>query len=297
MIAFKELEKLGEHAREIGFEGGAMALEAATGLIEESAATDAGIAARLTEHLAFVRLALMEIEDRIHTDAGSAAFGRSFARALIPQAESVISRIDDEIKKQNGFDLDQISPMADALSQMFRELGDLVTLLNPEEKAISTIIRSQDALDRAARGEVVTLAVYHVAKDAIDVVASMLSDAISDAALEKFEKSHMLYLASLDEMTTSGALEEDRERLRRAGLKEEFIEPLDHVGVEELLGAVDHGIPFYAICVNLEDDEEFTDAFIDWIDSVGKAVTNRTVIVGMETWYEFLLVSSSPVTR
>jgi hypothetical protein len=85
-----------------------------------------------------------------------------------------------------------------------------------------------------------------------------------------------------------------RGRLCAMGVHDLYLETLSDEAASELDSLMADGWSLHTIMVDLESHEEFTDAFVSWIESAGKPITSRTVIKGESPWFEFLFASQQP---
>jgi len=91
-----------------------------------------------------------------------------------------------------------------------------------------------------------------------------------------------------------------RELLSSVHIKQELRDVIAPENMKDLLEALGKGWNVFEITTHLESSEEVAVAFSDWAQNRAKVITNRTIIIDDESWFEFLVVTeSSPevVTR
>ena len=77
------------------------------------------------------------------------------------------------------------------------------------------------------------------------------------------------------------------------GLRPELSQLLSSDNTLELKELLDSGSKAYLVVAHLESSEQIATSFLSWVSEKGRIITNRSVFVQEESWYEMLLVSKS----
>jgi hypothetical protein len=77
------------------------------------------------------------------------------------------------------------------------------------------------------------------------------------------------------------------------GLQPELAQLLSSENTRELKDLLDSGSKAYLVVAHLESSEQIATSFLSWVSEKGRIITNRSVFVQEESWYEMLLVSKS----
>ena len=81
-----------------------------------------------------------------------------------------------------------------------------------------------------------------------------------------------------------------------AGLKERpaMLDVLSADNVGELATGVSAGANVYELMLYLEDSPALGEAIVAWLSTETKIISNRTVLTGGKSWFDFLILSSQP---
>jgi two-component system chemotaxis sensor kinase CheA len=71
----------------------------------------------------------------------------------------------------------------------------------------------------------------------------------------------------------------------------ELAELLSSENTRELKDMIDDGSKAYLIVAHLESSEQIATSFLSWVSERGRIITNRSVFVDDESWYEMLFIS------
>jgi hypothetical protein len=75
------------------------------------------------------------------------------------------------------------------------------------------------------------------------------------------------------------------------GIPPELAELLSSENTRELKDMIDDGSKAYLIVAHLESSEQIATSFLSWVSERGRIITNRSVFVEDESWYEMLFIS------
>ncbi len=82
-----------------------------------------------------------------------------------------------------------------------------------------------------------------------------------------------------------------RQFMSQVNIKPELVEILSPQNIQDLITAIKSGLHLFEIMAYLESSEELAMNFINWVEQVGSVITNRTVYIQEQSWFEFLIVS------
>jgi len=86
-----------------------------------------------------------------------------------------------------------------------------------------------------------------------------------------------------------------RQVLAGFDISRELAEILSSENLWDLAVAIRQGgNHLYEVRARLEVSEAFTTTFVAWLQEASRPITNRTVFIGPETWFEFLIISPHP---
>ncbi|VAX25211.1 hypothetical protein MNBD_NITROSPINAE04-625 [hydrothermal vent metagenome] len=81
--------------------------------------------------------------------------------------------------------------------------------------------------------------------------------------------------------------------LSKVSIKPEMRELISAENMSSLLGALRDGWRIYEITTHLESDEQMAMAFMQWAKNRTRVITSRSLIIGKESWFEFLVACES----
>ncbi|MEI8394298.1 MAG: chemotaxis protein CheW [Rhodospirillaceae bacterium] len=205
--------------------------------------------------------------------------------------------------------LDNDEMLAEDIAGMARLLYSFVLFLN-WSRAGNVMLVIEDIFSRVADREVVlgseTIALARSAlstmfgpvvdRDCMPEHWSDISQDVADQLSREFRKS---LLDTLNSRRGSLApIKVGQRFLATLEIKPALLEMLSPENISHLMDLVQVGhIHIYEVLANPEKSPEFTKAFLAWTESQVKPITNRTVFIDGESWFEFLVAScDSPET-
>jgi chemotaxis protein histidine kinase CheA len=84
-----------------------------------------------------------------------------------------------------------------------------------------------------------------------------------------------------------------RDFIKGLQINPELAEILSPENVRDLIAAVKNGEHMYEVMAHLESSEEVAAGFLTWVNKRGRVITNRSVFIDGQSWYEMLMVSSA----
>ena len=76
------------------------------------------------------------------------------------------------------------------------------------------------------------------------------------------------------------------------GIRPELAQLLSSENTRELKDLIDSGSKAYLVVAHLESSEQIATSFLSWVSERGRIITNRSVFVDDESWYEMLFISA-----
>lgn len=77
----------------------------------------------------------------------------------------------------------------------------------------------------------------------------------------------------------------------------ELAELLSLDNMRDFMAQVQGGAHAYLLMAHLESSEEIGSAFLGWVHDKGSVITNRTVFIDDQSWYEILFISAAPFAQ
>jgi chemotaxis protein histidine kinase CheA len=91
---------------------------------------------------------------------------------------------------------------------------------------------------------------------------------------------------------TNNPVEAFRQFMASLDVDPELIKILSPENVRDLMQSIEKGEHVYEVLAHLESNEQVASDFLIWVESSGsKVVTNRSVFIDNQSWYEMLMVS------
>ncbi len=194
--------------------------------------------------------------------------------------------------------------VADALFKHLAAANSFFSFLLPGSR-YDLLLLLEDVFGRAARGELNIFGeIIHLSRECLLIVQQVYRDTIDGKAYsqpEQLAKCEDLakrirdyvwtYEAGVDGDNPVGAF---RDFIKSLNINPELAEILSPENVRDLIEAVKGGEYLYEVMAHLESSEELAAAFLTWVDKRGRVITNRSVFIDGQSWYEMLLVSKAP---
>jgi chemotaxis protein histidine kinase CheA len=151
----------------------------------------------------------------------------------------------------------------------------------------------EDLYSRAEAGE---LAISDALLDATETVIGRVADASlgEDCSEEEATALEARLRAPFADQVPSG--DGDGRIVAGVYVPAELIAVLSGENLALLEQGIAEGLLPYAVLVHLESDPATAESLVGWLTAETRALANRTVVTGSESWFEFLLLSPlSPV--
>ena len=254
--------------------------------------------ADLLSRLGDIRLQIELTGEITGQDAGADAYAAALAERVGDERHRLTAAIAalNRRLREDAAEGERAAAEADAASiaRLARSLrGVTATLSLPRTGEIALLV--EDLYGRVANGEVVA---YDTLADAADEVFSELVARATTGEIADLSDSDATRLGDrLRAPSTAAAqrmLREDGQDQLIAGLAvpSELLAILSDDNLAALQrGIAEDGLLPYEILVHLEDDPETAERLTGWLISEARPITNRTVVSGGESWFEFLALS------
>ena len=271
----------------------ALQAPAPAGQIDEPARRD------LLSHLADIRLQIELVGEITGQDAGAGAFSAALARRVGDErhrlAQSVAAL--NQSLRDNLAEGESLAAEADAaaIARLARTLHGMTAALSLARTAeIALLI--EDLYSRVASGDTDASTAL---LDAADEVIGQIGDRARTGGAEDFSAGEAARLADRLRAplasTAQKALQGDGDAALVAGLAipPELLAVLSDENLAELERGIaqDRLVP-YEILLHLEADPEIAERLMGWLIGEARLITNRTVVTGGESWFEFLALSA-----
>ena len=267
------------------------------GLSSEGAGVDAA-RPDLLSRLGDIRLQIELTGEITGQDAGADAYAAALAERVGDERHRLTAAIAalNRRLREDAAEGERAAAEADAaaIARLARSLrGVTATLSLPRTGEIALLV--EDLYGRVANGEVVA---YDTLADAADEVFSELVERATAGEIADLSDSDAARLGDrLRAPSTAAAqrmLRDDGQDQLIAGLAvpSELLAILSDDNLAELQrGIAEDGLLPYEILVHLEDDPETAERLTGWLIGEARPITNRTVVSGGESWFEFLALS------
>lgn len=243
---------------------------------------------------------LRNLGETTGTDLGGESLSQVLNRTLRESLEHVLKDVLDSVAALEGKADFADEALASQVAQDFSRVEAYLTSLFPDTHCDLPLF-VMDAYARAGRSDLkLNEQFLQCAKDAVafvrevcqskdkkpllnaDIVAKQdsLSQQIKDAVWAHDNASDM-------------SAEQIEQFHAELGLQPELAQLLSSENTLELKELLDSGSKAYLVVAHLESSEQIATSFLSWVSEKGRIITNRSVFVQEESWYEMLLVSKS----
>lgn len=231
---------------------------------------------------------------------GGEGLAKVLARTLQENLRIVLDQIDQGLAtlEQGG------SPMhaqAEELGQQFNRIHGYLISMFPEMSSDIALLMV-DAFGRTmssefgSYGELVVLA-----REAAQFIRSLLGaqgkNPLQQAALQDKHDAVVQRLRGhlwASESASSEPAEDAQDYVTRMNVPAELMELLSIDNMRDLMVQIKGGAHAYLIMAHLESAEDVASAFLGWVHDKGNVITNRTIFIDDQSWYEILFISDLP---
>jgi chemotaxis protein histidine kinase CheA len=243
---------------------------------------------------------LRNLGETTGTDLGGESLSQVLNRTLRESLEHVLKGVLENMtalqSKPNFAD----ETLASEVAQEFSRIEAYLTSLFPETHCDLPLF-VMDAYARAGRSDLkLNEQFLQLAKDAVAFVREVCqskdkkpllnADIASKQANLSQQIKDAVWAHDNDSDMSAQQIEEFHASL---GLQPELAQLLSSENTRELKDLIDSGSNAYLVVAHLESSEQIATSFLSWVSERGRIITNRSVFVQEESWYEMLLVSKS----
>lgn len=188
--------------------------------------------------------------------------------------------------------------LADSISQDFSRVQGYLSSLFPQLRCDIALLLV-DVYARAARRQMgIYSEVIALTRDALAFIREMASqpgkDPLKKPGLQeqadRLSQRMRDYLWSHD---SAGDTPVDAVKafITSMNIPAELADLLSPENTRELMELIQEGANAYLIMAHLESSEKLATDFLSWVHEKGRVITNRTVIVDSQSWYEMLFIA------
>ena len=253
----------------------------------------------LLSRLGDIRLQIELVGEITSQDAGIEEFSAALARRVGDERHRLavsIAALNDRLRDHMA-EGEHLAAEVDAAAivQQVRALHGMTAALALARTA-EIILLIEDLYGRVASGE---FDPSETLVDAVDEVFSRVAGHAETGRIKDFADDEATRLADRLRAPLISAAQKVSLGEGSAGLiaglavPSELLDVLSDENLAELERGIGHdGLLPYEILVHLEADPEIAARLIGWLTDEARAITNRTVVTGGESWFEFLALSA-----
>jgi two-component system chemotaxis sensor kinase CheA len=243
---------------------------------------------------------LRNLGETTGTDLGGESLSQVLNRTLRESLEHVLKDVLESIGGLEAKAEFADEALASQVAQDFSRVEAYLTSLFPDTHCDLPLF-VMDAYARAGRSDLkLNEQFLQAAKDAVafvrEVCQSKDKKPLLNAALvaKQDSLSQQIKDAVWAHDNASDMSAEQIEQFHaELGLQPELAQLLSSENTLELKELLDSGSKAYLVVAHLESSEQIATSFLSWVSEKGRIITNRSVFVQEESWYEMLLVSKS----
>ena len=243
---------------------------------------------------------LRNLGETTGTDLGGESLAQVLNRTLRESLEHVLKGVIENIEALSSSPDFADETLASQVAQEFSRVEAYLTSLFPESHCDLPLF-VMDAYARAGRSDLkLNDQFLQLAKDTVDFVREVcqskdkkpLLNASIVAKQDSLSQQIKDCVWAHDNASDMSA--EQIEAFHASlGLQPELATLLSSDNTRELKDLLDSGSKAYLVVAHLESSEQIATSFLSWVSEKGRIITNRSVFVQEESWYEMLLVSQS----
>jgi two-component system, chemotaxis family, sensor kinase CheA len=233
-------------------------------------------------------------------DLGGESLAKVLSRTLKENLNHLLAQVGQSLDTletaEDGLDED----VANQLSQCFSRIqGYLSSLYRDMHCEIPLLL--VDAFARAGRSQMgIYSEVITLTRDAVlfirELITSTAKDPLKQAGMS--DKQNRLSQRMRDYLWAHDSAGDTPVDAIKAfvgsmNIPPEMADLLSPENTRDLMELIQDGAHGYLIMAHLESADQVASDFLTWMHENGRVITNRTVIVDTQTWYELLFVSKS----
>lgn len=271
---------------------------------------NASVSLEVREEVISLLPQFQELIQHIEHESGADAGSNTLSQYLHATMQANFDRLFQSIVN----DLDMLDTGSDdtamddemVASSLFRNLAaanSFFSFLMPTSRC-DLLLLLEDVYGRAARGELNIFGeIIQLSRECLLMVQQvyrMTLDGKTCDSAEQLSKRDELaqrirdYVWAYEAgMGSDNPVEAFRDFIKGLKINPELAEILSPENVRDLIAAVKSGEHMYEVMAHLESSEEIAAGFLTWVNKRGRVITNRSVFIDGQSWYEMLMVSSA----
>ncbi|MFD2261387.1 ATP-binding protein [Lacibacterium aquatile] len=236
--------------------------------------------------------------EAVGADVGVAAFASALTVALGPSVATLIQDLSNAVSHVELTLIEEggIPSEADAaeIVSLSKIAGIALGCLG-HQLAADLLALVEDLFARAAQGAVTptteTLAATRAILEAVDPRLPFQPGLYRDSDISESESEELA--ATFRGALAAGAARGPAEGrlVGSAYIRGQLFEALTGDQVPQVEEMLEAGFTAYTMLLHLEADTDIAGTIVGWLTGEAKAITNRTVLRGHESWFEFLVLS------
>jgi two-component system, chemotaxis family, sensor kinase CheA len=231
-------------------------------------------------------------------DLGGESLAHVLSRTLKENLSHLLGNIGAHLDALETRDDAADEDLADSISQDFSRVQGYLSSLFPQLRCDIALLLV-DVYARAARRQMgIYSEVIALTRDALAFIREMASqpgkDPLKKPGLQeqadRLSQRMRDYLWSHDSAGDT-PVDAVKSFITSMNIPAELADLLSPENTRELMELIQEGAQAYLIMAYLESSEQLATAFLGWVHEKGRVITNRTVIVDSQSWYEMLFIA------
>ncbi len=241
---------------------------------------------------------LRNLGETTGSDLGGESLSQVLSRTLRESLEHLLNSITQNLETLEAAVAYADETVAGHVSQEFSRVHAYMTSLFPDAHCDVPLLL-MDAYARAGRSHLaLNSEVISLTRDAVTFVRAVcqskdkkpLLNATFVAQQGSLSQRMKDYVWAHDNASDMSA-QEIQAFHASLRIPPELAELLSSENTRELKDMIDDGSKAYLIVAHLESSEQIATSFLSWVSERGRIITNRSVFVEDESWYEMLFIS------
>jgi chemotaxis protein histidine kinase CheA len=233
------------------------------------------------------------------SDIGGESLAQVLSRTLRESLEHLLASLTDNLHILDSTLSQMDVAVAGKVSNAFARVHTYLMSLFPDAHCDLPLLL-QDAYARAARSDLTLDAeLVGLARDATALIRGVCQ------SKEKKPLLNATFVAQQDGLSqrikdcvwahdnASDMSPQEIEAFHASlGIRSELAQLLSSDNTRELKDLIESGSKAYLVVAHLESSEQIATSFLSWVSERGRIITNRSVFVDDESWYEMLFIST-----
>jgi len=243
---------------------------------------------------------LRNLGETTGTDLGGESLSQVLNRTLRESLEQVLKGVTEHVQELEGKPNFADESLASQVAHNFSRIEAYLTSLFPDTHCDLPLFVT-DAFSRAGRSDLkLDAQILTLTKEVVAFVREVcqskdkkpLQNPNAVAQQEKLSQQIKDFVWTHDNASDMSA-QEIADFHAGLGLHPELAQLLSSENSRELKELLDNGSKAYLIVAHLESSEQIATSFLSWVSEKGRIITNRSVFVQDESWYEMLFISQN----